>query len=92
MAKDVLAGKDDLRGALLGPRHTDVLNEAMGQFSRWCRDLTPEQRAEQERLAQAYAETARQEAAAAAHPAPLRRPEQGDEGEIQRPILRKRRR
>lgn len=91
MAKDVLTGRSDLRGAMLGPRHTDVLDEAMSQFSRWRRNLTPEQQTEQERLAQDYAEEARREAAAAAHP--VRRPRPADDdGDSQRPILRKRRR
>jgi len=89
MAKDVLAGKTDLRGAMLGPGHGDILDEAMSQFSQWCRDLTPEQRAEQERLAQDYAEEARREAAAEAHPVHRPRPAD-DEGDAQRPILRKR--
>jgi len=92
MAKDVLAGKTDLRGAMLGPGHTDVLDEAMSQFSQWCRDLTPEQRAEQERLAQDYAEEARREAAAEAHPVRRPRLTDDDKWDAQRPILRKRRR
>jgi hypothetical protein len=93
MAKNVLAGKTDLRGALLEPNHTAVLDEAVSQFSQWCRDLTPDQRAEQERLAQDYAEEARREAAAAAHPVRRPRPAADDEEwESQRPILRKRRR
>lgn len=93
MAKDVLAGKTDPRSAMLGPRHADVLDEAMSQFSQWYRNLTPDQLAEQERLAQDYAEEARKEAAAEAHPVRRRRPAAEDEEwETQRPILRKRRR
>jgi hypothetical protein len=92
MAKDVLAGKTDLRGAMLSPRHSDVLDEAMSQFSQWYRNLTPDQRAEQERLAQDYAEEARKDAAAEAHPVRRPRPAADDEWETQRPILRKRRR
>jgi hypothetical protein len=93
MAKDVLAGKTDLRGAMLGPNQTAVLDEAMSQFSQWCRDLTPDERAEQERLAQDYAEEARREAAAETHPLRRPRPAADDEAwETQRPILRKRRR
>lgn len=91
MARDVLAGKADLRDAMLGPSHTAVLDEALNQFSQWCRNLTPDQRAEQERLAQDYAEEARREAAAEAQS--VRRPRPADEEwEPQRPILRKRRR
>jgi hypothetical protein len=76
---------------MLGPSHTAVLNEAVGQFSQWSRGLTPDQRAEQERLAQDYAEEARREAAADAHQ--VRRPAADDEEwKTRRPILRKRRR
>jgi hypothetical protein len=94
MAKDVLTGKTDLRGAMLGPNQTAVLvGEAMGQFSQWCRNLTPDERAEQERLAQDYAEEARREAAAEALPVRRPRPAADDEEwKTQRPILRKRRR
>lgn len=86
MAKDVLAGKTDLHGAVL--RNTDALNQAVGQFSQWYRDLTPDQRAEQARLGQEYAEEARRE-----ETRPPRRPRSvaDDDGETQRPILRKRR-
>jgi hypothetical protein len=89
MAKDALAGKTDLRGAVLDPRHTNALNQAVGQFSRWYRALTPDQRAEQARLAQEYAEEARKE-----ETRPPRRPRpasEDEEWEAQRPILRKRR-
>lgn len=94
MAKDVLAGRTDLRSAMLEPRHTAVLNEAVGQFSRWYRDLTPEQQAEQERLAQDHAEEARREGATAAHSGRRPRPaaDHDDEWDLQRPVLRKRRR
>lgn len=87
MAKDVLAGKTDLRGGVL--RNTDGLNQAVGQFSQWYRDLTPDQRAEQTRLAQEYAEEARKE-----ETKPPRRPRsvgEDEEWETQRPVLRKRR-
>jgi uncharacterized protein (DUF2235 family) len=78
---------------MLGPSHTNVLDEAMSQFSQWCRNLTPDQRTAQERLAQDYAEEARREATADAHPVRRTRPAVDDEDwETQRPILRKRRR
>jgi hypothetical protein len=87
MAKDVLAGKADLRGAVLGPQHTAALDQAVGQFSQWYRDLIPDQRAEQARLAQEYAEDARKQ-----ETVPVRRPAAAGEEWEERPILRKRRR
>lgn len=93
MAKDVLTGKVDLRGAMLESRRTDVLDEAMSQFSQWYRNLTPDQRMEQDRRAQDYAEEARRDAAAEAQPA--RRPRvavDDEEWEPRPPILRRRRR
>jgi hypothetical protein len=89
MAKDVLAGKTDLRGALLSPQHANALNQAVGQFSQWYRELTPDQRAEQARLGQEFSEEARKE-----ETRPPRRPRpvaEDEEWETQRPILRKRR-
>lgn len=65
MARDVLAGKQDLRAAVLGPRYEDALNDGMAKFSSWYTNLSDEQRAEQERQAGEYFEQLRQEAAAA---------------------------
>lgn len=94
LARDVLSGRVNLRGALVDPRATAVLDEQIGQFSAWYHELSADERAEHERQAEQFAEDASREAAA---PAPREsrsrpRPDNEDEWEEPRPILRKRRR
>jgi hypothetical protein len=77
----VLSRRVNLRGALRNPRVTAVLDEQVGRFSAWYRDLPSDERAEHERRAEQFAEEAR-------------RPRPDDEGDWAepRPILKKRRR
>lgn len=90
LARDVLSGRVNLRGALVDPRATAVLDEQVGQFSAWYHGLSADERAEHERQAEQFAEDASKKAA---DPAPRRsRPDTEDEWEEPRPILRKRRR
>jgi hypothetical protein len=92
LARDVLAGKVDLRGAILGPRYTGVLDEGTRQYSNWYRELSAEERAEQVRQGQAFAAEAHQETVEQRRPARRPRPPADDEDETaQRPILRDRR-
>jgi hypothetical protein len=92
LARDVLAGKVDLRGAVLGPRYTEVLDEGTRQYSNWYRELSAEERAEQVRRGQAFAAEAHQELVEQRRPARRPRPPAGEEDEAaQRPILRDRR-
>jgi hypothetical protein len=88
MARDVLAGKVDLRGAMLSSRYEDVLNEGMSRFSTWYQNLTSEERTEQVRRAEDYAAEVRKELLVGRRP----RPEPTvEEDWVSRPILRKRR-
>jgi hypothetical protein len=94
LARDVLSGRVNLRGALNDPRATAVLDEQVSQFSAWYHELSADERAEHERRAEQFAEDASREAAA---PTPKGsrsrpRPDNEDEWEEPRPILRKRRR
>lgn len=50
MAQDVLSGRADLRGAMLGSRYEQVINDATRDFSSWYRNLSEEEREEQARL------------------------------------------
>ena len=92
LARDVLSGRMNLRGALVDPRATAVLDEQVGRFSAWYHELSADARAEHERRAEHFAEEASREAAAPAGPRPRPRPDNEDEWEEPRPILRKRRR
>lgn len=94
LARDVLSGRMNLRGALVDPRATAVLNEQVGGFSAWYRSLSADERAEHERRAEQFAEDAGRGAAAPAtrEPRSRPRPDTGDDWEEPRPILRKRRR
>ncbi|TDV51046.1 hypothetical protein [Actinophytocola oryzae] len=94
LARDVLSGRLSLRGALVDPRATAVLDQQVGQFTAWYHELSAGEQAEHERQAEQFAEDARQEAAAP-DPRPLRsrpRPDSEGDWEEPRPILRKRRR
>jgi hypothetical protein len=91
LARDVLGGKTDLRGAILGPRYTDLLNEHARQYSDWYRNLSAEERAEQTRQGQTFAAQARQEEIAERRPARRPRPATDEEeGDVQQTILKKR--
>jgi hypothetical protein len=94
LARDVLSGRMNLRGALVDPRATAVLDEQVGGFSAWYHELSAAERAEHERRAERFAEEATREAAAPAPPKSRSRPRPGNEEEWEepRPILRKRRR
>lgn len=96
MARDVLSGRVNLRGALSDPRVSVVLDDQVGRFSAWYRELPPEERAEHERRAEQFAEDARREDAAPApdprRPRPRPRPDSDDGWDDQQPILKKRRR
>jgi len=90
MAHDVLAGKQDLRAAMLGPRYEDALNESMARFSSWYTDLSDEQRAEQDRQAAEYFEQLRQESANEAKPRRARRaPAEDDDWEPPATVFRR---
>jgi hypothetical protein len=93
LAREVLSGRVNLRGALHDPRVAALLDEQVGRFSAWYRELPAEERAEQERLAEQFAEQARRDSAAPS-PREIRRLRPDDEGDWAepRPILRKRRR
>jgi hypothetical protein len=92
LAREVLAAKVDLRGAILGPRYTDILDEGTRQFSNWYRDLSAEERAEQVRQGQTFAAEAHQELIAERRPTRRPRPPADEQEEaVQRPILKKRR-
>lgn len=96
MARDVLAGKVNLRGALADPKVTEVLDAQVARFSGWYRELSDEERAEQARRGEEHAEQVRREAAAAQQPSrpPGRRPppDPADDDVTDRPILRRRNR
>ncbi|MFC4854621.1 hypothetical protein [Actinophytocola glycyrrhizae] len=94
LARDVLSGRMNLRGALVDPRATAVLDEQVGRFSAWYHELSVDDRAEHERRAEQFAEDAGRETAAPAQPKSRARPrpDNEDEWEEPRPILRKRRR
>lgn len=64
MARDVLAGKLDLRAAMLGSRYEDALAESVAHFSSWYRGLSEDELAQQEQRARGYLEELRREAAA----------------------------
>lgn len=91
MARDVLAGKLDLRAAMLGPRYEDALNEGMASFSAWYRNLSDDERVHQEQQAREYLEQVREEAAAehAGVRRPRRRVADDDDWEPPTSILRK---
>ncbi|MGB3442309.1 MAG: hypothetical protein WBA97_26505 [Actinophytocola sp.] len=94
LAREVLSGRMNLRGAMADPRATAVLDEQVGRFTAWYHELSAEELAEHERSAEQFAEDASREAAA---PAPPRsrsrpRPDNEEEWEEPRPILKKRRR
>ena len=91
LATDVLAGKLDLRGSVLGPRYTEMLNESTQRYSNWYRSLSAEERASQESGGEKFAAEAHREAAEARRPARHHRPPaDDDEWEGSRPILKKR--
>lgn len=94
LARDVLSGRMNLRGALADPRATTVLDEQIGQFATWFHELSAEERAEHERRAEQFAEDAGREAAAPTPKVSRSRPRTDNEDEWEeepRPILRKRR-
>jgi len=66
LARDVLSGRVNLRGALVDPRATAVLDEQIGQFSAWYHELSANERAEHERRAEQFAEEVSREAPASA--------------------------
>jgi len=92
LARDVLSGRVNLRGALVDPRATAVLDEQVGRFTNWYHELSADERAEHERRAEQFADEASQEAVAPAPRGPRSRPDNEDDWEEPRPILRKRRR
>jgi hypothetical protein len=93
LARDVLAGKVDLRGAVLGNRYTDLLDEGTRQYSNWYRNLSDEERAEQARQGETLAAEAHHELIAEQRPTrrPRRPAATDDDDLVQRPILKKRR-
>jgi hypothetical protein len=86
LARDVLAGRTDLRAALLGGRYEDVLNDAMSSFSAWYRDLSDDEKAEQEHRARDHFEDLRCAETTTRRPS---RPAAEDEWEPPTSILRK---
>lgn len=89
LASDVLAGRADLRGALLGSRYEQAVNEATREFSSWYQNLSDEEREEQVRRGREYEEQV--ERAAAARKPGARRPAAEDDGwEPPATILKKR--
>jgi hypothetical protein len=72
MARDVLDGRTDLRGAMLGARYEQAVNEAAREFSSWYRGLSDQERAEQVCQGREYEEELEQ--AATPRPPGARRP------------------
>lgn len=92
LARDVLSGRMNVRGALHDPRATAVLEQEVSRFTAWYRELPGDQLAEHERRAEEYADEATREAVApAARKLRQRRDDEAD-WEEPRPILKKRRR
>ena len=89
MARDVLAGRMDLRAAVLGGRYEDVLNDAMPSFSSWYRNLSDDEKAEQERRAHDHFEDLRHRETPEANARRLRGAPAEDEWEPPASILRK---
>lgn len=92
MARDVLGGKTDLRAAMLGPNYRDALNESMRAFSTWYRNLSDEQRAEQERRAEEHMEDLRKQAAEKQAGVRRPRPEPDEDWEMPASFMEKKRR
>lgn len=91
MARDVLAGKTDLRGAMLGGRYEQAINEGAREFSSWYRGLSDEERAEQERQGREYEEELERSATARQPGTRRPRPPVEDDGwEPPASILKKR--
>lgn len=91
LARDVLAGRTELRAALLGGRYDDVLSEATSSFASWYRNLSDGEKAEHERRACDYFEELRQEVAEPPSSARPRRASTEDDWEPPASILRKNR-
>jgi hypothetical protein len=92
LAHDVLSGRMNVRAALFDPRATDILDEQVGQFSAWYRELPTEELTEHERRAEEFAKDVRREAAGPRMPRSRPRPDDEDDWEESRPILKKRQR
>jgi hypothetical protein len=93
MARDVLAGRTDLRGAMLGSRYEQTINEAAREFSSWYRGLSDEERAEQVRQGREYEEKLEQATTARLSGGRRPRPPVEDDGwEPPANILKKRKR
>jgi hypothetical protein len=93
MARDVLDGRTDLRGAMLGSRYEQAINEAAREFSSWYRGLSDEERAEQVRQGREYEEKLEQASTARQPGARRPRPPAEDDGwEPPATILKKRKR
>ncbi|MCK2236588.1 MULTISPECIES: hypothetical protein [unclassified Crossiella] len=60
MASDVLAGRTDLRSAVLSGTYTEALNSRMQQFSSWYQNLSDQEKEEQAERARAHLEQLRQ--------------------------------
>lgn len=89
MAGDVLAGKQDLRAAMLGGRYEDTLNESTARFSSWYTGLSDEQRAEQDRQADDYFDQLHQETGDEAKPRRARRAPADDDWEPPATLFKK---
>lgn len=85
MARDVLAGKSDLRATMLGSKYEDALNDGMASFAEWQRSLSDDERAEQLRRATEYLEQTQQEQPRRSH----RPPVEEDDWESPGSVLRK---
>jgi hypothetical protein len=90
MARDVLTGRTDLRGAMLGSKHEQTINEAAREFSSWYRGLSDEERAEQVRQGREHEE--KLERPATASPRRPRTQVEDDGWEPPATILKKRKR
>ncbi|WP_154814212.1 hypothetical protein [Actinophytocola xinjiangensis] len=58
LAREVLSGRVNLRGALNDPRATTVLQEQSERFSTWYRELSVDERTEHENEAEQFAKDA----------------------------------
>lgn len=90
MARDVLAGRTDLRGALLGGRYERAISDGMRSFSSWYADLSDEERAEQVRLGQEYEQRVERDDQPVRRPVRRPRPPVEDDWEPPAGIPRKR--
>ncbi|WP_157368151.1 hypothetical protein [Alloactinosynnema sp. L-07] len=90
LANDVLGNKTDLRGAMLGSRYQDVLDDSARLFSGWYQSLTESDRVEHERLGRLTLDQWQHDAAQESIEKPRTRPSDDDD-DWEPPTILKRR-